>query len=169
MHFRFSCYHITVLIVDSGYGDCQTAPSPHGCLRNFHSGNADFFVKSHNVKGKIREVSNEISSCWSFREYIGSWKPLFIIWAATWQNQQNECAPSEDSDQPLHPPSLIRVFAVRRKKPRFSATHWAHGEDSETGRMPRLIGVFAGRTLILLVLSCRGSYDVASESVIKLF
>ena len=34
-------------------------------------------------------------------------------WAATWQNQQSECAPSEDSDQPGHPPSLIRVFAVR--------------------------------------------------------
>ena len=27
-------------------------------------------------------------------------------------NQQNECAPSEDSDQPGHPPSLIVVFAV---------------------------------------------------------
>ena len=27
-----------------------------------------------------------------------------------------ECAPSEDSDQPGHPPSLIRVFAVRMKK-----------------------------------------------------
>ena len=26
------------------------------------------------------------------------------------------CAPSEDSDQPRHPPSLIRVFAVRMKK-----------------------------------------------------
>ena len=26
------------------------------------------------------------------------------------------CAPSEDSDQPGHPPSLIRIFAVRRKK-----------------------------------------------------
>ena len=26
------------------------------------------------------------------------------------------CAPSEDSDQPGHPPSLIRVFAVRIKK-----------------------------------------------------
>ena len=26
------------------------------------------------------------------------------------------CAPSEDSDQPGHPPSLIRVFAVRTKK-----------------------------------------------------
>ena len=39
-----------------------------------------------------------------------------LIWAATWQNQHNECAPSEDSDQPGHPPSLIRVFAVRMKK-----------------------------------------------------
>ena len=29
---------------------------------------------------------------------------------------KNECAPSEDSDQPGHPPSLIRVFAVRMKK-----------------------------------------------------
>ena len=37
-------------------------------------------------------------------------------WAATWQNQQSECAPSEDSDQPGHPPSLIRVFTVRTKK-----------------------------------------------------
>ena len=27
------------------------------------------------------------------------------------------CAPSEDSDQPGHPPSLIRVVAVRVKKP----------------------------------------------------
>ena len=34
----------------------------------------------------------------------------------------------------------------------------ADNEDSDqTGRMPRLIWVFAGHTLILLVLSCRGS------------
>ena len=34
----------------------------------------------------------------------------------------------------------------------------ADSEDSgQTGRMPRLIWVFAGRTLTLLVLSCRGS------------
>ena len=38
------------------------------------------------------------------------------------------------------------------------ATHWAHSEDSDqTGRMPRLIWVFAGHRLILLVLSCRSS------------
>ena len=38
------------------------------------------------------------------------------------------------------------------------ATHWVHSEDSDqTGRMPRLIWVFAGCTITLLVLSCRGS------------
>ena len=36
-----------------------------------------------------------------------------LIWATTWQNQQCGCAPSEDSDQPGHPPSVIRVFAMR--------------------------------------------------------
>ena len=41
-----------------------------------------------------------------------------IIWAVPWQNQQCGCAPREDSDQPGHPPSLIRVFAVRMKKAR---------------------------------------------------
>ena len=45
------------------------------------------------------------------------------------------------------------------RKHGYLATQWAHIEDSDqTGRMPRLIWVFAGRTLILLVLSCRGSY-----------
>ena len=39
-----------------------------------------------------------------------------INWAASWQNQKCGCAPREDSDQPGHPPSLIRVFAVRMKK-----------------------------------------------------
>ena len=41
-----------------------------------------------------------------------------LIWATSWQNQQNDCAPSEDSDQPGHLPRLIRVFTVRMKK------HW---------------------------------------------
>ena len=44
------------------------------------------------------------------------------------------------------------------------ATHWAHSEDfDQTGRMPRLIWVFAGCTLILLVLSCRGSHYFRRE------
>ena len=60
-------------------------------------------------------------------------------------NQQNGCVPSNDSDQPGHPPSLIRVFAVHMKKPWVITTYRAHSEDSDqTGQMPRLIGVFAG-------------------------
>ena len=42
-----------------------------------------------------------------------SYRGNCTIWATSWQNQQNECAPSEDSDQSGHSPSLIRVFAVR--------------------------------------------------------
>ena len=41
------------------------------------------------------------------------------------------------------------------------ATHWAHSQDSDqTGQMPRLIWVFAGHTVILLVLSWGGSNTV---------
>ena len=47
---------------------------------------------------------------WTMRFYY------LDIWAMTWQNQQSNCAPSEDSDQPGHPPSLISVFAVHMKK-----------------------------------------------------
>ena len=66
-------------------------------------------------------------------------------WAATWQNQQSGCAPSEDSDQPGHPLSAWRKLGSL-------ATHWAQSEDSDqTGRMPGLIWVFAGRTVTLLV------------------
>ena len=42
------------------------------------------------------------------------------------------------------------------KDPRF--LHADSKDSDQTGRMPRLIWVFAGRTLILLVLSCRGSF-----------
>ena len=60
------------------------------------------------------------------------------------------CAPSEDSDQPWHPPNLIRVFAVRMKNAWVLSyllcaqqtlwTDWAHA--------------------ILLVLSCAGLYRI---------
>ena len=41
------------------------------------------------------------------------------------------------------------------------ATHWVHSEDSDqTGQMPRLIWVFRGCTVILLVLSWGGSISV---------
>ena len=41
---------------------------------------------------------------------------LIQYWRQTWQNQQTECAPTKDSHQPGHLPSLIRVFTVNMKK-----------------------------------------------------
>ena len=48
------------------------------------------------------------------------------------------CAPSKDSDQPGHPPSLIRVFAVCLKKTRILSyplsaqqRHWSDGADAQ--------------------------------------
>ena len=132
------------------------------------------------------------------------------------------CVPSEDSNQPGHLPSLIRVFTVRMKKPCRPARRfmkrggvnwsvftkrdanlkkilifrpklggklsfwwktawfwnnlpswggggkgctpalrmhlpWVLGYPKCTQRRPRLICVFAGRTVILLVLSLSGS------------
>ena len=92
----------------------------------------------------------------------------FMIWAASWQNQKNDCAPNEDSDQPGHPPSLIRVFAVRMKKAwvrSFSLSAqrrlWSDWADAQ-------IWVIAGCIVILFVLSCRGSYDGAQEMPFKI-
>ena len=84
------------------------------------------------------------------------------IWTATWQNHQTECAPSDDSDQPGHPPSLISLRCA------LSGLLRAQGFFMRTVKtLIRLGGcpgwsVFAGRTLILLVLSCRGSFFIWS-------
>ena len=90
-------------------------------------------------------------SCLS--KYLRSWGSREIgqiqkIWAALWQNQQYGYGPSEDSDQPGHRAQWVV------KGPSF--LHADNEDSDQTGRMPRLIWVFAGRTLTLLVLS-RGS------------
>ena len=70
-----------------------------------------------------KELITWLSSHTVFGAVSWCFMPL-TTWAATWQNQQNERAPSEDSDQPRHPPSLIRVFAVRMKKLGSLSIHW---------------------------------------------
>ena len=47
----------------------------------------------------------EVVVLWNLNQSINNW-------AASWQNQQSECAPSEDSGQPGYLPSLIRVFSL---------------------------------------------------------
>ena len=41
---------------------------------------------------------------------------VYSIWAPYDKTNKMACASTEDSDQPGHPPSLIRVFAVSMKK-----------------------------------------------------
>ena len=60
------------------------------------------------------------------------------------------CAPSEDSDQPGHPPSLIRVFAVRMK----NAWFLSYPLSGCPGWSEYSLGAHA----ILLVLSWGGSF-----------
>ena len=60
-----------------------------------------------------------------------------------------------------------RVFAVRMKKVLVLGYPLKASEDSDqTEQMPRLIWVFAWRTVILLVLSWGGSYNSANKSYI---
>ena len=64
----------------------------------------------------------------------------------TWQNRQSECALSEDSDQPGHPPSLIRVFVVHMKNAwvlsyplsahRRLRSAWASAQSDQSLRCP---------------------------------
>ena len=56
--------------------------------------------------------------------------------------------------RPVWSESLLSAW----EKLKSLATRWKHSEVSDqTGRMPRLIRVFAVRTVTLLVLSCHGS------------
>ena len=71
--------------------------------------------------------------------FLSFWKHK---WAMTWQNQQSECVHSEDSES-----SLCAQWVA--KDPSF--LHADSDDSDQTGRMPRLIWVYAGRTLTLLV------------------
>ena len=76
---------------------------------------------------------------------------VFIIWATS-------CAPGEDADQSGHPPSLIRVFAVRMKKAWvLSYPLSAQLRLIRLGGCPGWPESSLGAHAILLVLSWSGS------------
>ena len=93
------------------------------------------------------------------------WKTKFpIFWL-----QQCGCALSKDSDQPGIRPvwseSSLRAQWLA-KDPSFL---YVDSEDfDQTGRMPRLIWVFAGSTVILLVLSWGGSNSDPRDGIFYL-
>ena len=80
---------------------------------------------------------------------------LLTKWAASWQNQQNDCAQQR----------LRSAWASTQTDRSSLCAQWVakdssflHADSGDSGRMPRLIWVFAGRTIILLVLSRSGSF-----------
>ena len=98
----------------------------------------------HNVKRFVVKMSRDMTNP---TKWVCAQRRLRLTWA------------SAQSDQ-----SLRSLSAWRKLGSLHVATHWAHSEDSDqTGRMPRLIWIFAGHTLILLVLSCRGSNHKAAQ------
>ena len=70
-------------------------------------------------------------------------------------------APSEDSDQPGHSPSLIRVFSVRMKKPWVLSyplsTQWRLWSDWADAQAD--LSFLLGAHVILWVLSCGSSFN----------
>ena len=88
------------------------------------------------------------------------------IWAAAWQNQQNDVHPSKTGISLGHPPSLIRVFAVHMKK-HWTLNYllsaqwrlWSDWADAQADQSS------LGPHVILLVLSWGGSY--VSQAAVK--
>ena len=77
-------------------------------------------------------------------------------WAASWQIQQNDCAHSEDSDQPGHMPSLISFRCALSGYLRTQA-FYMHTTKTLI-RCPGWSESSLGAHAILLVLSRGGSY-----------
>ena len=81
--------------------------------------------------------------CWMWEKglqspHVSEFLWSICKWAVTQQKQHNECAPSEDSDQPGHPLSLIRVFTLHSmgsKGPKLSSCRqrrlWSDWVDAQ--------------------------------------
>ena len=55
-------------------------------------------------------------------------------WAASWQNQQYNCAPSEGSDQPWHSPRVFAVHTIGSSGPKLSCGQrrlWSDWVDAQ--------------------------------------
>ena len=77
----------------------------------------------------------------------------------------NDCAPSKDSDQPRHPPNLIRVFAVCMKKAwALSYILSAQRTLTRLGACPDWYESSLGAQAILLVWSWGGSFTCFSNN-----
>ena len=115
-----------------------------------------------------------ITQCWLLPSLLSSWRNLpleDVILSRYIALQYYEPRHDKTNKMSVRPAKTQISLGIRpvwsesslctqweAKDPVFLHADW---EDSDqTGWMPRLIWVFAGRTLTLLVLSCRGSYSL---------
>ena len=116
----------------------------HGSKSTYLWCGADSQYLFTSPSGRLYPVEQSCSQAWGGdQQCFTSLKKT--IWGTSWQNQQNECAPSKDSDPPGHPPSLNRVFAVRMKK--HCALNYLGWSESSLGAHS-----------FCLVLSCGDSF-----------
>ena len=120
----------------------------------------------------IAEISTRFVTLFTLGFYIWicfnlySTKNGIVTWTASWQNQQNDCEPSEDSDQPGHPPSLIRVrsawaSAQSDQSIRCALNGYLRTQGFIMRTMKTLIRLGAHATL--LVLSWGGSHEFTEK------
>ena len=87
-------------------------------------------------------------------------QPLYLDLNHDMTNPTNECVPSEDSDQPVHLSSLIRVFAVRMKKAwilsyPLSAQQWSDWADAQVDQSLCWVHIhFVGFVMSWLIYCC---------------
>ena len=163
-----ACITVMILSFRTGLGkQCRPrSDCSYSLTRVYTVCNSLYIVWTHYsmVKPPCSNV-RVITADFPVSEFLGVLRYCYFkktIWAASWQNQQNDaqCAQwrfrsawaSAQSDQS----SLWAQWVA--KGPNF--LHADSKYSDQTGRMPRLIWVFAGHTLTLLVLSRGGSFTV---------
>ena len=105
------CILTQVLYVTAKHLDLYQVLAP-----NAYSYKEEFIpVIKRAVQSQVHEVGGENELCLKKRDISSVWLVTFkctciiIKWAASWQNKQNDCAPSKDSYQSGHLPSLISL------------------------------------------------------------
>ena len=108
------------------------------------------------VIGKILSIRHYSGSFFLYRALHNHYLSRLMTKPTKW----HVCPAKTQISLGISPVWSESLLSARRKLGSL-ATHWAHSKDSDqTGWMPRLIWVFAGRTVILLVLSCRDSFHL---------
>ena len=117
---------------------------------------------------RIRTVRSIFAGC--FQDKQGYKVPLDRQrWINPPRDKTNKmaCAPSEDSGQPGRPHSLIGLCCAFNGYQRTQAFFMRTAKTGQTGRIPRLIWVFGGRTCHFVGFIVRWLINIQSNLVIS--